>query len=194
MLSAATLARVGMRRVQHGVFLRTNFRRVSQQAGKDAAPEQVPVSARGPISWPTLALATVAAGGAVVYYNVAKQRKQETAGQGKVESYGQPLLGGPWSMVDGKGVPVTSGAFPGKHLLLYFGFTFCPDICPNELVKMSKVVDAMGEQEEPALHALKAALRGQARHAPPSPPPPLHRVKGLRLQDPARLCDARPLP
>lgn len=109
-----------------------------------AAADAAPAGARGPISWATLALVTVGGASAVAYYNIAKGRKQVT-GQGKVEGYGQPLLGGPWSMVDGKGVPITSGSFPGQYLLLYFGFTFCPDICPNELVKMSKVVEHIGE-------------------------------------------------
>lgn len=51
------------------------------------------------------------------------------------------MLGGPWSLVTADGRPVTSADFEGQYVLLYFGFTFCPDICPSELVKMSKVVD-----------------------------------------------------
>lgn len=48
-------------------------------------------------------------------------------------------------MFDQDGVPVTDATYHGKFVLLYFGFTFCPDICPNELVKMGKVIDALGE-------------------------------------------------
>lgn len=62
----------------------------------------------------------------------------------KVESYGKALLGGPWSLVSSDGTPVTSGDLLGKYTLMYFGFTFCPDICPNELVKMAKVTTAIG--------------------------------------------------
>lgn len=113
----------------------------SSQSGQTSAT----AAPRGPISWATLGLVATGAAASVAYYQIAKQRKKETAGQGKVDSYGTPLLGGPWSMVDGQGRPVTSGSFPDQYTLLYFGFTFCPDICPNELVKMSKVVDAMGE-------------------------------------------------
>lgn len=39
---------------------------------------------------------------------------------------------------------MTSGELLGRYSLLYFGFTFCPDICPNELVKMGRVVDGIG--------------------------------------------------
>ena len=61
-----------------------------------------------------------------------------------VKSYGKPSLGGPYVMFDQDGKPVTDATFHGKYVLLYFGFTFCPDICPNELVKMGKVIDAIG--------------------------------------------------
>jgi protein SCO1 len=43
---------------------------------------------------------------------------------------------------------VTSGDLQGKYLLLYFGFTFCPDICPNELVKISRAIDLI-ERDAP---------------------------------------------
>lgn len=56
-----------------------------------------------------------------------------------MESVGKPALGGPWSLIDSEGRSVTSGDLYGKFYLLYFGFTYCPDICPNELVKMAKV-------------------------------------------------------
>lgn len=104
---------------------------------------------RGPVSWATLGLTVAAGTGAVVYYNVAKARKQADAST-RVETYGQALLGGPWSLVDSDGRPVTSGDFAGKYVLLYFGFTFCPDICPSELVKIAKVVDALDKSPEHA--------------------------------------------
>lgn len=79
---------------------------------------------------------------AVVYYNIQRAKKKAEAVT-RVETYGKPAIGGPWSLVDETGLPVTSGDMAGYHLL-YFGFTFCPDICPNELVKISKAVDLLG--------------------------------------------------
>lgn len=102
---------------------------------------------KSPVSWETLALTLATGCGVVAYYNVVRSRKAADASS-RVESYGKPMLGGPWSLVDASGKPVTSGDFLGKYVLLYFGFTFCPDICPNELVKMARVVNSIDESKE----------------------------------------------
>ena len=36
---------------------------------------------------------------------------------------------------------MTDAFYRGQYSLIYFGFTYCPDICPNELVKVGKIVD-----------------------------------------------------
>lgn len=57
---------------------------------------------------------------------------------------GKPLLGGPFSLVNHEGQPRTSKDYIGQWVLIYFGFTHCPDICPDELEKMIEVVDEIG--------------------------------------------------
>ena len=58
---------------------------------------------------------------------------------------GKPLLGGPWTLVDHTGAVRNSSDFKGKYQLLYFGFTFCPDICPKELEKLAQVIELIGK-------------------------------------------------
>lgn len=57
---------------------------------------------------------------------------------------GKPLLGGPFSLVNHEGQPKTNKDYIGQWVLIYFGFTHCPDICPDELQKMMEVVDNIG--------------------------------------------------
>jgi len=64
----------------------------------------------------------------------------------RVSVSGTALIGGPFTLVDQNGRTRTDAEFRGKLMLIYFGYTFCPDICPTELQTMSDALDALGDK------------------------------------------------
>jgi len=55
-------------------------------------------------------------------------------------------LGGAFTLVDQTGRTVTDQDFAGRWRLVYFGYTYCPDVCPTELGVMAAAVDLLGPQ------------------------------------------------
>ncbi|PWA16071.1 hypothetical protein CCH79_00016536 [Gambusia affinis] len=94
-----------------------------------------------PVTWKSLAV-TFAIGGALLggmkYF---KKEKEELIEKERNKSLGRPALGGPFSLIDHNNKPSRSEDFLGRWILIYFGFTHCPDICPDEIEKMIEVVD-----------------------------------------------------
>ncbi|MEM7768659.1 MAG: SCO family protein [Pseudomonadota bacterium] len=58
-------------------------------------------------------------------------------------------IGGPISLVDHEGNAVTEAAFKGEPSLVFFGFTYCPDVCPMTLVTIDQALKALPEGTEP---------------------------------------------
>jgi protein SCO1/2 len=57
---------------------------------------------------------------------------------------GRPSIGGPFTLVDQDGRTVISDSLKGKPTLIYFGFTYCPDVCPTSLLLMETAVEQLG--------------------------------------------------
>ena len=57
-------------------------------------------------------------------------------------------IGGPFELIDHTGETVTEESFDDRYLLVYFGYAYCPDICPTELLIMGQAVDELGELGE----------------------------------------------
>ena len=51
-------------------------------------------------------------------------------------------VGGPFTLTDHDGHLVTDKSWPGEYLLVYFGFTYCPDVCP---LGLNRITDAMNK-------------------------------------------------
>lgn len=57
---------------------------------------------------------------------------------------GLPTIGGAFELVDANGQVWKDTDFKGKPMLIYFGYTFCPDICPMALSHMTEAMNALG--------------------------------------------------
>jgi protein SCO1/2 len=70
-----------------------------------------------------------------------------TAG-GPLESVGTASIGGDFTLVDQDGKTRRAEDFRGKLMLIYFGYTYCPDVCPTELQTMGEAVDLLGDKQD----------------------------------------------
>jgi cytochrome oxidase Cu insertion factor (SCO1/SenC/PrrC family) len=53
-------------------------------------------------------------------------------------------VGGPFSLIDQNGTPRRDSDFRGKLMLVYFGYTYCPDACPTTLLEITQAMDILG--------------------------------------------------
>lgn len=57
-------------------------------------------------------------------------------------------IGGAFALVDHTGTPRTDADFRGRLMLVYFGFTYCPDVCPTDLQAIGLALDKLGDAAE----------------------------------------------
>lgn len=95
------------------------------------------------------ALAAIALAALVVWH-------QMSGGGGGARSNGEAVvapgieMGGAFELTGRSGEPVTDQAFHGQFMLIYFGYTSCPDICPTELSSMAAALDILDESNSAA--------------------------------------------
>src|ERR1700761_3821443 len=58
--------------------------------------------------------------------------------------YGRGTVGGPFTLTDQNGRTRSDSDFRGKLMIVYFGYTFCPDVCPADLMAITQALDALG--------------------------------------------------
>jgi protein SCO1 len=92
-----------------------------------------------------LAGLAVGAAAALVVFPQARERLLPAAG---VRSMGQALIGGPFTLTNHKGQRVTDRDFRGRYMLVFFGYTFCPDVCPSALQVVSEALNKLGPKAD----------------------------------------------
>jgi len=69
---------------------------------------------------------------------------EEFAPTNRIVTVGVPKVGGPFVLLDQNGETRTDRDFRGRWMLIYFGYTNCPDVCPTSLALMSDVMTRLG--------------------------------------------------
>jgi cytochrome oxidase Cu insertion factor (SCO1/SenC/PrrC family) len=62
--------------------------------------------------------------------------------------YGRGTVGGPFTLTDPTGKPRSDSEFRGRLMIVYFGYTYCPDVCPADLMAITQALDALGPAAE----------------------------------------------
>jgi protein SCO1/2 len=89
---------------------------------------------------PYLLLVAALAGG------ILWHESEQVPGLGRVVSTGQADVGGPFQLTDQHGKRVSDQDFRGRYMLIYFGYSFCPDVCPTTLSVMAQALDKLGDK------------------------------------------------
>ena len=87
---------------------------------------------------PYLLLVAAMAGGLIWH------ESENVPGLGRTITSGKVEVGGPFTLTDQNGKPRSNTDFRGKYQLIYFGYSFCPDVCPTTLGVISQALDQMG--------------------------------------------------
>jgi protein SCO1/2 len=87
---------------------------------------------------PYLLLVAAMAGGLIWH------ESENVPGLGRTVTSGKVEVGGPYTLTDQNGKAVSSTDFHGKYQLIYFGYSFCPDVCPTTLGVISQALDQIG--------------------------------------------------
>ncbi len=67
-------------------------------------------------------------------------------GPGATQEVAKVKIGGPFEMTNQYGEVVRHTDFQGSHMLIFFGYTYCPDVCPTILTTISTALDSLGDK------------------------------------------------
>lgn len=95
------------------------------------------------ISWVLALVATMVFAGYASWQTFGTQQRVPTA-----KEVSQSLIKSEFELVDHRGRKVTEKDYLGKWQLVFFGFTYCPDVCPTTLATVSEAMDILGEDAD----------------------------------------------
>lgn len=90
----------------------------------------------------------LALGGLIALLALPDARQKLLQAAAPVATVGKAQVGGPFMLTDHTGKAVTDADYRGKFLLVYFGFTNCPDVCPTGLQVIAQALDQLGPLAE----------------------------------------------
>ena len=111
-----------------------NFSIITRATGTRPPSRAAPQGTRMNFRLALVALTAALVGGLVAFAVLEGPREQLSRA---LPSTGKALVGGPFTLVDHTGKTVTDKDFRGRYMLVYFGFTNCPDVCPSGLQVMA---------------------------------------------------------
>lgn len=86
--------------------------------------------------------------GAAAALTIFPEARQKLFAPGETVVSGKALVGGPFTLTDESGKAVTDKDYRGRYMLVFFGFTSCPDICPAGLQLISAVLENLGPKAD----------------------------------------------
>lgn len=99
-------------------------------------------------SWKAVIVLLVAGGGFTYWFSREKEKLRLQKEAEAKRGMGKPLIGGQFSLIDTKKQPFTHENLKNENKvfsILYFGFTHCPDVCPDELDKLGEMLAILGK-------------------------------------------------
>lgn len=134
-----------LRNIQQELQLFRGF--AAQAAGGAGGVDTKGSGKKSPISFNSMILAVGAFLAIVAVAQNKAQKKVEGMMQRSQEVVGKAAVGGPFTLTDQDGKQFTQDKLLGQFNILYFGFTHCPDICPDELEKLAVALDLIEKQQ-----------------------------------------------
>ncbi|MDW3205697.1 MAG: SCO family protein [Alphaproteobacteria bacterium] len=104
------------------------------------------------------ALAAIGLAALVVWNQLSGSSDRAARGDGEAVVAPGLEVGGDFELVNHKGETVTQNTFEGGFMLVYFGYSSCPDVCPTELSSMAAAIDILAERDAEAAQQITPVL------------------------------------